>query len=259
MTSLRALGEPLCASGLDWRAAINAVAYGDGIKTKEGRQISFVDQSELPAHSSYEAFIHASGTVPTRENLHDFFNAMMWLRYPRIKVRLNALQAAGLIAEQGVGKKDVASMPMHRSRLRDALTLFDENTAIVAISDPSLSALLRSHAWAALFIDRRSALSTCYEVFPFGHALIEKLVTPYKAITAHAWLVPVAPDFFAQPLGDKVAYLDATVALQLDEKLQPAAFSPLPVLGLPNWWPAQDDDFYADQQVFRQRRYSANN
>jgi hypothetical protein len=31
-------------------------------------------------------------------------------------------------------------------------------------------------------------------------------------------------------------------------------FTPLPVLGVPQWWPGQDDDFYADVTVFRPPR-----
>jgi hypothetical protein len=41
--------------------------------------------------------------VPTRENLHDFFNGLVWQTFPLIKRELNALQAAQ-IAAAGVGK-----------------------------------------------------------------------------------------------------------------------------------------------------------
>ena len=53
----------------------------------------FVPQAELPAGIAYETFISETGGVPTRDNLHDFFNALVWLTYPKIKVRLNAMQA----------------------------------------------------------------------------------------------------------------------------------------------------------------------
>jgi hypothetical protein len=33
-------------------------------------------------------------------------------------------------------------------------------------------------------------------------------------------------------------------------------YTPLPILGVPNWWSGQDLDFYADQSVFRAKRKS---
>jgi hypothetical protein len=44
--------------------------------------------------TAYEEFIGATGCVPTRENLHDFFNGLVWQTFPLIKRELNALQAA---------------------------------------------------------------------------------------------------------------------------------------------------------------------
>ncbi|HBZ06685.1 MAG TPA: DUF3025 domain-containing protein, partial [Massilia sp.] len=32
------------------------------------------------------------------------------------------------------------------------------------------------------------------------------------------------------------------------------SFTPLPVLGVPGWWPEQDAAFYADTSVFRPKR-----
>lgn len=254
MQSLREVGEPLCAPGTDWRAAINSIARACGAATESGRAIEFVAQSELPAHASYEAFIHATGKVPTRDNLHDFFNALIWLRYPRIKARLNALQAADIASAQSPAEVLSLAAPAQRSRLRDALTLFDENAVIVVTSDPSICALLRSHAWSELFEARRAMLGISYDVFSFGHALIEKLVAPYKAITAHARMLLVEPVFFTQSAIKKNQVIDCLIAQQLNHHLRPAVFSPLPVLGLPGWWCNQDAAFYADVQVFRPPR-----
>lgn len=254
MTTLRKLGEPLCAVDTNWRAAVNSIALDRALTTDSARAIEFVSQAALPAQSSYEAFIDATGNVPTRDNLHDFFNALIWLQYPRIKARLNALQAADIRSTQTPAAAASLASPTRRSRLRDALTLFDENAVIVVASDPTILSQLRAHAWDELFIERRAMLGTSYEVFPFGHALIEKLVSPYKAITAHAWMVSVEPAFFAFSAYDKTAYIDQTIALQLEDDLQPAAFSPLPVLGVPGWWSGQDAAFYADAQVFRPLR-----
>jgi len=36
--------------------------------------------------------------------------------------------------------------------------------------------------------------------------------------------------------------------------LTTANFSPLPVFGIPGWWPQQDEAFYEDAFVFRPKR-----
>ena len=255
MASLRDIGLPLCAPEVDWRWKLNTIARDNGLATENGKLIEFVAQSELPAHTNYEVFIHATGKVPTRENLHDFLNAIIWLNYPRIKARLNAVHATDVNLAQAYAATATAA-PM-RSRLRDALTLFDENAVLVACSEPMLLDFLRMHAWSALFLDHRAIFNMHCEVFVFGHALVEKLASPYKAITAHAWLVPVDTDFFAMSTTKKKTYLDVQVASQLDYSLRTPSYTPLPVLGIPNWWDGQDAFFYADEHVFRPLRTSS--
>jgi hypothetical protein len=138
--------------------------------------------------------------------------------------------------------------------LRDAATIFDENAALVLTSDPGLATAIREHDWQELFVDRRKAFHDCIEVRLFGHALMEKLVSPYKAITAHAWMLQVDPGILSMPEEEKLVYLDAVVTAQLQEALDTSAFTPLPVLGIPGWQEGQDPDFYADNKVFRAKR-----
>jgi hypothetical protein len=52
-----------------------------------------IDQSELPLGHAYETHIAQTGGLPTRDNLHDRFNALVWLHLPRLKALLNAVQA----------------------------------------------------------------------------------------------------------------------------------------------------------------------
>ncbi|MEC5218258.1 hypothetical protein RCH09_003227 [Actimicrobium sp. GrIS 1.19] len=248
LAPLRPAGENLCDAGCDWRSVMNARALQAGLKNHLGMPITFVGQDALPEQIGYEAFISATGQVPTRANLHDFFNALVWLRFPRIKARLNALQAIDI----GSGLPDAA----HRSPLRDALTIFDENAAIVVARDTELFALLRAHDWTAVMVDRRDGFATCWQVGLFGHALMEKLVAPYKAITAHAWLVAVDDAYFGMDDDAQAAHLDGAIARQLDARLRTRDFTPLPVLGIPGWQAGQDAGFYADQAVFRQKRAS---
>ena len=196
----------------------------------------FVSQSELSSDIAYEAFIYSHKRIPTRDNLHDFLNGLCWLRFPQTKSRLNFLQAQE-ITSQGVGAT--------RGPLRDALTLFDENVLLLQSSDELWQAL-QDREWKKLFGELRDEWQSAHIVI-FGHALLEKLVTPYKSITAHVFRI--ASDVDAK---DDQA-LDAWLA----KKLQPnylvtKPYLPLPVLGIPGWWPENEDaSFYADTQVFR--------
>ena len=85
--------------------------------------VRFVAQNELPDGMAYEQFIFTTRSVPTRDNLHDFFNGLVWTRFPHTKQRLNQLQAQ-VIAAEGVQAV--------RGPLRDALTVFDENGAVLS-------------------------------------------------------------------------------------------------------------------------------
>ena len=181
----RSHGERVCArlaagasvaQALDDEAAAARPALAAG-------GLRFVPHAELPDGEAYESFIARSARVPTRDNLHDFFNGLAWLQAPATLVE--ALQR------------------------RD---------------------------WTALFVTHRADWSHARLVV-FGHALLDKLVTPRKAITAHVQVSP--PD------------IDAASA----SITQP--FLPLPVLGVPGWWSANESPaFYADRDVFRPARHS---
>jgi hypothetical protein len=265
-----ALGQPVCAavvSGHSVAQALNHAAQRLG-----HADLSFVPQSELPKGQAYEAFIHAQQRIPTRDNLHDFFNGLCWLRFGRSKRRLNQLQAQD-IARQGVTQQ--------RGALRDALTVFDENAILLQAPDGLWQALI-AHDWPSLFVQQRQQWAQA-RVEVFGHALLEKLVQPYVAITGHAWrvvpdLVTQAPQVEtgaiatatptptptqihspAQATTDADAQLDAWLCDSLHEDLlRRKAFAPLPVLGVPGWWAAnQDPAFYGQTQVFRLATTSA--
>ena len=186
----------------------------------------FVEACAMPEGQPYETFIARSGCVPTRDNPHDFFNALMWLHRPALKRRLNALQAIE-IDRYGVGRQ--------RGAVRDALTLFDENGAVLHAPAPLVEAL-RRRDWPALFVTHR-ALWADAQLALFGHALLEKLCQPRKALTAH---VLVVDSLAADPL------------LMSADDWATKPFLPLPVLGLPGWWPANEaPGFYDDAAVFR--------
>jgi hypothetical protein len=169
--------------------------------------------------------------------LHDFFNGLCWMQFPQTKKKLNQLQAAE-IARAGVQKV--------RGPVRDALTLFDENAALLSAPQPLWDALI-DRDWRRLFVDLRPLWPQARLVL-FGHALLEKLVYPRKPITAHVYR--------AQGAMNSIADLDAWLAADLSaDKLAGKPFVPLPVLGVPGWWPENENfSFYDDSLVFRPRR-----
>lgn len=237
----------------DELSCLNGQAGALFLHNHRGLPLSFVEQSALSEGTAYEAFISATGCVPTRPNLHDLFNALVWLSFPRLKAQLNALQAAQ-IERAGVGQI--------RGATRDAVTIFDENAVLLVQREGApgrdLVAALRNHEWPQVFLDQRNRFAEHAEVWLFGHALMEKLLQPYKAITAHTWVVSAPDAFFDLPHAARRAWLDEAVAHDLAAR-NPAdfntrCFTPMPISGVPDWWAGQGADFYADACVFRPKR-----
>lgn len=248
LAPMRELGMAVLQAGGGWRTAINMRAERQGLRNHRGLPIRFVPQADLPADTPYETFISQTGAVPTRDNLHDFFNALIWLGFPLIKRQLNSLQAEELARSAGV-------LPQ-RGMARDVATIFDENAAIFVTADPELIDALREHRWQDLFIAQRRQFGTGCEVRLFGHALIEKLVSPFKAITAHAWPVVADSRYFSWCEEERRHWLEHAISPALKSDITMRVYSPLPVLGVPGWHERQDDDFYGDVTVFRPRRRS---
>ena len=221
----------------DVRSALGAIASRLGLRNAGGRPIRF-GAPDAAGAAAYEEHIHRTGEVPTRDNLHDFFSALVWLAFPRAKAGLNALQATA-IARDGVGPR--------RGALRDAATLIDENSVFLVTQRDELIDALAAHDWRRLFVAHRAAWRSEVRAIVFGHALMEKLTAPYRGVTAHALHVRLAAD---APL----AAIDAAVAAALDEGLAPGRLRPLPVLGIPGWADNDDATYYDDASVFRPAR-----
>jgi Protein of unknown function (DUF3025) len=238
LTHVKAPGQRVAkalASGLPLHQALDAAH-----RPSQNAAVRFVPQQALPDSEAYERFIFNTGQCPTRDNLHDFFNGLCWITFPQTKKKLNQLQAAE-IAKAGV-------QPL-RGAVRDALTVFDENAAFLIAPQPLWDALL-ARDWTLLFITLRPLWKDA-QLILFGHALLEKLVYPRKAITAHVYR--------AQPAINSIASLeelDAWMAADLTaDKLAAKPFTPLPVLGVPGWWADNENfSYYDDSTVFRLNR-----
>ena len=211
----REVGEPVLSS---WATrplhdALNA----------SGAPVRFADECALPDGEPYESFIFRTRTCPTRGNAHDFFNGLAWLKFPREKSLLNEWQA-NEIARGGIAGT--------RGPVRDAITVFDENGAFLDAPRPLWDALL-AREWRRLFVDLRPLWNEA-SVTIFGHAMLEKLLSPRKDLTAHVWAG--GPELSAATLAAK-------------------PFTPLPLMGIPGWHSGNETiSFYDDPQVFRERK-----
>lgn len=216
----------------------------DGLSSESGHNIRFVPSTKLD-DGAYEHRIYTTGQISTRaDNWHDLFNALVWMRFPHIKIAMNTLHFHAY-AQQADGR---------RGSLRDALTLFDECGVIVFSQKPELLAALAQRRWSEVF--RQDLFKKKVQLVTSGHAMLEKYLSPYKAMTAKALLVQIDTKHMALPRAELLSCLDKQLAEQLLASrilTTPACLSPLPMAGIPGWWPVaeQDDGFYADQQVFR--------
>ena len=230
----------------DVRAALTEAAQARGVRTDGGWSVRFVASDDTGVNTSerpYELHIAETGRVPTRESLHDLFNALAWLAFPRAKAALNAVQAA-VIARDGIGNR--------RGPVRDAATLIDESGLLLASPDPAVLQALAAHDWRDLLVRNRERWGRDILPVVIGHALLEQLNRPFKAITAA--VVPLSlPANSGMP---QPALLDgATAAFVRRPDLTPRDLLRLPVLGIPGWDPANSDPgFYDDAKVFRPAR-----
>ena len=211
---------------------MNDLAQERGLRTESGRPVRFVLPGAKDAY--YEIKVFETGRVETRpDSLHDYFNALAWLAFPRTKARLNALHAAEIPREGG-----------RRGALRDLLTIFDEGGAIVHSDDAKLIGLLRKFRWKTLFWQNRERVKAAMRIVVLGHAVLEKALEPWPGVTCKAIVVPAAAD----PDAAATAWLE-----RLAPGASPRDLAPLPVFGFPDWAP-QDEGFYDDKRYFRETR-----
>jgi len=227
----------------------------EGTKSAGGARIRFVPPGPASKDfdSQYEVRVFRSGEVQTRaDDWHDFFNALVWLAFPRTKAVLNRHHVEEMHARRGEALRGTA---------RDVLTLFDEGGVVVACADARLAELLRRFRWKELFWERRADFIASVRCVVFGHAIYEKALEPYKGVTAKALIVDVGASFFDASPEAQLRSLDARASeyFTAPESLASTrALSPLPVLGIPGWDPANERAKYYDDTVqFRAGRTAA--
>lgn len=209
----------------------------------DGRALVFVAVRGRLRALDYERAIAGRGEIATREgNLHDAFNALAWLRFPRAKAALNAVHVR--FPDAGTANA--------RNHARDAATLLDESGLLLGCADAGLAALLRERAWRELFWTRRDEVVRGMHPMVLGHGLAAKLLLPYRALTAHVLLLDMPPGL-AAPAGTADGALDAMAAEVIaDPGFNPDRLTPLPVAALPGWdAESLGGSLFDDLSVFR--------
>lgn len=215
--------------------ALNALASDLDIQQARDLPLRFVAPDGRLSARDYETHILQTGEVPTRaDTWHDLMNALVWLRFPRFKAALNAAHGEAIPLETDT----------LRGRRRDALTVLDESGVWVLSRDPDLPDLLTGHVWQTLFWHHREAVQSDMQFVVVGHALLEKMLAPYPAITGKCLMLPTvsldAND--AEPLAVRALYALAS----------PRQLAPLPVQGIPGWDVANAQAaYYANTDIFR--------
>jgi len=202
--------------------------------------------------AQYEVRIFETGEVQTRpDDWHDLFNALVWLAFPKTKAVLNSHHYREICARRGERSRGTA---------RDVLTLFDEGGVVVASSDSRLAALMRDFRWKELFWTRRADVLRSMRFCVFGHAIYEKALEPYRGVTAKALILEVEPAWLVTSSERRLAEIDAHAAEHFrgtGALASTRGLSPVPVLGVPGWDPAnRREGYYDDRTHFRPGRAS---
>ena len=179
------------------------------------------------------------------------FNLLAWLAFPLTKAALNERHYHALLEQQSRGT-------LNRGPAQDALTLFDESGVIVASSDAELLDDVSHFAWKRLFWQRRDRVEKYLRCLIVGHALYEKARHPFAGITGRAVLFDVDVEFHTWALDRQLQTLDRRLAQRVEEGVSfqtTRALAPLPLLGMPGWWPENTaESFYDNTAYFRPGR-----
>jgi len=246
LSPLRAAANRIGVSGWPELTVLQRLVAAADMRVATGLPLRLVPAGgALP----YEMRVYQSGELECRErNWHDLLNVLVWLTFPRAKAALNARHYAAWSAAPGGG----------RGAVRDALTLFDESGLVVLSAEPELLQMIRDFRWKTLFWEQRAAVVAGMRFLPFGHALCEKALAPYRGMTGHALLIEAGADVLALPQAEQLQRVDELLALRVadPQSMQTTRqLAPLPVLGVPGWCAGNGQaEYYDDTRYFRTGR-----
>jgi hypothetical protein len=181
---------------------VEPLRFADNVRKQDKRR-----DGQIRLDGLYDGRIVVHGEVPTREgDWHDFFNALCFATFPRAKRALHLRQYSVL---RGRVAATATRLPPARTREQDALTLFDEGGALIAVERPAylqLSSTAGDERQARLgaLCDQAQA-----RIVPFGHALFEHLVEGLRCPGGFTQIVAV----------DRLTGSDQALLAQVDAAL----------------------------------------
>jgi hypothetical protein len=178
----------------------------------------------FPDGKTYEQTI-ADGHIPTRDNWHDTYNALVWLAFPKTKAAISSLHAS-ILAAGGEAER------RQRGPARDFLTLFDECGIVVVTDRAPLWDLLRHKAWHGLFVDHRKDVIEHVACHVVGHGTHDALFQAHVGLGVKALWVNA-------PTATPRENVDAAVATHLRAVASASSgkdLVPVPLLGIPGVW-----------------------
>jgi hypothetical protein len=234
-----------------WPTLVELDARVEGlVHPASGKPVRFAADDQILKRDGlgFAERIARSGQVATRRtSWHDLYSALMWVRYPRLKLALNRCEVADL-AIQGSG---------NRTRRQQAMAHVDEAGLLVASEDPELLAAIDGHDWSRLFWERGSDFGRKIVVHVFGHALFELGRAPHKTLAGKALCFHVPAGFCAWSFAERAERLDAAAADAVLAGLlaaDPASMPSLPLAGIPGWFGrCPDEVFIRTAECFRPR------
>jgi hypothetical protein len=215
---------------------------------------SFICQSSLPNNDTryYEQIIFEDDIIPTRaESWHDFFNGIIWLRFPQTKAYLNQMHISEINAH-GLNP---------RTKVRNHITHFDECGIVLYIHGADLFShcedLLENQLWTGLFCGLHAEWHNSIHPVIFGHANLEMLLKPFIGLTGKVLLIQIDElPSNGRMLDSEFADTSLVAHLRQNKTMyKTKPFYPLPILGVPRWhYEQQDSDFYSNTQYFMPKR-----
>lgn len=210
-----------------WLEASRQARGGDSFLAKR-----FVQSRASLGAIAYEQEV-ASGSIPTRDLVHDWFNGQVWLNFPRAKSLLNAAHVGAGPVDSGNG----------RPPRRDALTLLDESGVLVLCKTLQQALALAEQDWPSFLPSMQG--SDAARVVPFGHGLLEAMENPYPGLCGKALIVVVPAAFSVD--------LDCLLCQAIELLQAPWQLAPLPVHAVPGWFGPKATQLWSDTGVFRSK------
>ncbi len=202
-----------------------------------------IDQLQFPI--DYENLIYEQGLILTRpNNWHDFFNAIVWLNFPKTK---------GLLNEWHYFENKIKQNKA-RTNLQNAISHFDECGMVILSDQPELFDLIKQHQWQEFFCKNKETVKNHIRCIVFGHSILERLLNPYVGLTSKCLFFNVNSQQLQQENTELLKYTDQFCYEYLvsnKKSFSSQILQPFPMLGMTEIVEKGNDGYINHQNYFR--------